>query len=228
MPDESCRCCGGSLTDRKVCKKCFQSTSEACTECGNHTLEKFHTMNLGENLEKFSKIIPKNGCVFVCNPNNPTGELLEKKQVLYITDVAKSKSSILFVDESFIELVPGKSQSVALYAPKKTNLFVLRSLTKSFAIPGVRAGYSIANKTMTDLINRTSMPWNVSILAQRAACAAVSSHKIHLEKAHHLIKKESDFLQKNIEWIQMCAKPSANFILGILQLAYTLEKTCKT
>ena len=170
MPDESCRCCGGSLTDRKVCKKCFQSTSEACTECGNHTLEKFHTMNLGENLEKFSKIIPKNGCVFVCNPNNPTGELLEKKQVLYITDVAKSKSSILFVDESFIELVPGKSQSVALYAPKKTNLFVLRSLTKSFAIPGVRAGYSIANKTMTDLINRTSMPWNVSILA---ACAAV-------------------------------------------------------
>ena len=50
MPDESCRCCGGSLTDRKVCKKCFQSTSEACTECGNHTLEKFHVMcNLSDN-----------------------------------------------------------------------------------------------------------------------------------------------------------------------------------
>ena len=50
MPDESCRCCGGSLTDRKVCKKCFQSTSEACTECGNHALEKFHVMcNLSDN-----------------------------------------------------------------------------------------------------------------------------------------------------------------------------------
>ena len=122
----------------------------------------------------------------------------------------------MFVDESFIELVPGKSQSVALYAPKRTNLFVLRSLTKSFAIPGVRAGYSIANKTMTDLINRTSMPWNVSILAQRAACAAVSSHKTHLEKAHHLIKKESDFLQKNINKMNgyKCVQnPSANFIL---------------
>ena len=88
-------------------------------------------------MKNFQKIIPKNGCVFICNPNNPTGELLEKKQVLYIADAAKSKSSILFVDESFIELVPGKSQSVALYAPKRTNLFVLRSLTKSFAIPGV-------------------------------------------------------------------------------------------
>ena len=50
MPDESCRCCGGSLTDRKVCKKCLQSTSETCTECGNHTLEKFHVMcNISDN-----------------------------------------------------------------------------------------------------------------------------------------------------------------------------------
>ena len=192
------------------------SEYESAASLAGHRITKFPTMNLGENLEKFSKIIPKNGCVFICNPNNPTGELLEKKQVLYIADAAKSKSSILFVDESFIELVPGKSQSVALYAPKRTNLFVLRSLTKSFAIPGVRAGYSIANKTMTDLINRTSMPWNVSILAQRAACAAVSSHKTHLEKAHHLIKKESDFLQKNINKMNgyKCVQnPSANFIL---------------
>ena len=88
--------------------------------------------------------------------------------------LAKSKSSILFVDESFIELVPGKSQSVALYAPKRTNLFVLRSLTKSFAIPGVRAGYSIANKTMTDLINRTSMPWKrLDSSAKSCMCGCV-------------------------------------------------------
>ena len=58
MPDESCRCCGGSLTDRKVCKKCFQSTSEACTECGNHTLEKFHVMcNLSDNNSEFVRLV---------------------------------------------------------------------------------------------------------------------------------------------------------------------------
>ena len=105
---------------------------------------------------------------------------------------------------------------VALYAPKRTNLFVLRSLTKSFSIPGVRAGYSIANKTMTDLINRTSMPWNVSVLAQKATCAAVSIHKTYLKKVQHLIKKESDFLQKNINKIDgyKCVQnSSANFIL---------------
>ena len=192
------------------------SEYESAASLAGHRITKFAAMNLGENLEKFSKAIPKNGCVFICNPNNPTGELLEKNQVLHIADVAKSKSSILFVDESFIEIVSGKNRSVALYAPKRTNLFVLRSLTKSFSIPGVRAGYSIANKTMTDLINRTSMPWNVSVLAQKATCAAVSIHKTYLKKVQHLIKKESDFLQKNINKIDgyKCVQnSSANFIL---------------
>ena len=192
------------------------SEYESAASLAGHRVTKFTAMNLGENLEKFSKVMPKNGCIFVCNPNNPTGELLEKEHVLYIANEAESKSSILFVDESFIEIVPGKSRSVAVYAPKRKNLFVLRSLTKSFAIPGVRAGYSIANKTMADLINRTSMPWNVSVLAQMAACAAVYSYKTHLKKAHRLIKKESEFLQKNINKIdgyKCVPNPSANFIL---------------
>ena len=67
------------------------SEYESAASLAGHRITKFPTMNLGENLEKFSKIIPKNGCVFICNPNNPTGELLEKKQVLYIADASKIK-----------------------------------------------------------------------------------------------------------------------------------------
>ncbi|MDI1496272.1 MAG: aminotransferase [Cenarchaeum symbiont of Oopsacas minuta] len=192
------------------------SEYESASSLAGHRVTKFTGINIGRDLEKFSKAMPKNGCVFVCNPNNPTGELLEIKDILYLADMAKSKSSILFVDESFIELVPGKNRSVVTFAPKRKNLFVLRSLTKSFAIPGIRVGYCVTNKNMADIVNCTSMPWNVSVLAQRATCAAVSSHKKHLAWARQLIKTESEFLQKNINKIDgyKCVQnPSSNFIL---------------
>ena len=62
------------------------SEYESAASLAGHRITKFPTMNLGENLEKFSKIIPKNGCVFICNPNNPTG-------LLAVTDGANSKNA---------------------------------------------------------------------------------------------------------------------------------------
>ncbi len=59
-------------------------------------------MNISENIDKFISQIPRNGCVFLCNPNNPTGKLLSKKQLLSIIKTAKKLSSIVFVDECFI------------------------------------------------------------------------------------------------------------------------------
>ena len=72
--------------------------------------------------------------MFVCNPNNPTGTILSKKQLTKIISAAKKKSSLVFVDECFIELVPESNQAVINLIKKHDNLFVLRSLTKSFGL----------------------------------------------------------------------------------------------
>ena len=72
----------------------------------------FKTTNLSNDLQKFIVKIPRNGCIFVCNPNNPTGVLLKKKEMLKIISVAKKKSTIVFLDETFIELVPDHDESV--------------------------------------------------------------------------------------------------------------------
>ena len=174
----------------------------------------FKTMNLSKNLNSFISKIPVNGCIFICNPNNPTGSILPKKQLTKIISVAKRKSCLVFVDECFIELVPQSDHSVLSLVKKYDNLFVLRSLTKSFGLAGIRIGYAGSSKQFIDILKKIKIPWNVNILAQEAGIIAIKN-KSHITKSKSIIKKESIFLKKMIANIQgfECNDTSTNFIL---------------
>ena len=174
----------------------------------------FKTMDLNVNLSDFIRKIPKNGCVFLCNPNNPTGTLLTKKSILQILKQAKRKLSLLFVDECFMELVPDKQESVIDFVKSYDNLFVLRSLTKSYGLAGIRIGYGIANKKLISIINKIKIPWNVNGLAQQAA-SSVLSNSGYLKRANNIIRKESNFLRNQILNIPgfECSPSTTNFIL---------------
>ena len=174
----------------------------------------FRTMNLENDFDEFLKIIPKKGCVFVCNPNNPTGNLISKRKLQEIIRTGKKKSTIIFVDESFIELVPDSRESIIKFVKKYNNLFVLRSLTKSFALPGMRVGYGIGSKQTISVLSNLKIPWNVSVLAQHAAGAALCSVS-YLDQARKIIKKESKYLRNKISMIPgfECHDSAANFIL---------------
>jgi len=174
----------------------------------------FKTMNLSKNLQKFIMKIPRNGCIFICNPNNPTGVLIKKKEMLKIISAAKKKSSLVFIDETFIELVPESNESLIKYIKNYENLFILRSLTKSFGLAGIRIGYGVSNSQIIDLLQKIKIPWNVSYMAQRAASAAICYHPF-LEKTCKLIKKEKDFISLNLAKSKnfTCRDSSTNFIL---------------
>ena len=174
----------------------------------------FKTMNLSENLDSFISQIPMNGCIFVCNPNNPTGTILSKKQLTKIISSAKRKSCLVFVDECFIELVPQSNQSVLTLVKKYDNLFVLRSLTKSFGLAGIRIGYAGASKQIIDILQKIKIPWSVNALAQEAGVIAIKNRS-HITKSKSIIKKESSFLKNKIADIQgfECHDTSTNFIL---------------
>lgn len=174
----------------------------------------FKTLNLSENIDSFISQIPKNGCVFVCNPNNPTGTILSKKQLRKIIVAAKLKSCFVFVDECFIELVPKSDESILNLVKKFDNLFVLRSLTKSFGLAGIRIGYAAASKQIISILEKMKIPWSVNALAQQAGIVALKN-KQHLTKSKSIIKKESNFLRKKIATIQgfECHDSSTNFIL---------------
>jgi threonine-phosphate decarboxylase len=190
------------------------SEYESASKLVNCKFVFFKTMNLSENLDSFISKIPTNGCVFVCNPNNPTGTILSEKQLTKIISTAKNKSSFVFVDECFIELVPESNQSVINLVKKYDNLFVLRSLTKSFGLAGIRIGYGIGSKTVVEILKKIKIPWSVNALAQEAGVLAIKN-KSHLAKSNSLIKKESNFLKKKITAISgfECYNSSTNFIL---------------
>jgi threonine-phosphate decarboxylase len=94
------------------------------------------------------------------------------------------------------------------------NLFILRSLTKSFGLAGLRIGYGLGSKQVIETLQKIKIPWNVSGVAQKSAITALSDSS-HLPKTLNLIKKESKFLIDSISKIRgfTCYNSATNFIL---------------
>ncbi len=146
---------------------------ESAAKLSGAKISFFKTMNLEKDVDDFISKLPNNGCIFICNPNNPTGNLISKKTLQKIIISANKKKTLVFIDECFIELVPDHDESIIKFIKKYNNLFILRSLTKSFALAGLRIGYGIGSKQMISVLNKIKIPWNVSGLAQQSASAAL-------------------------------------------------------
>nr|MDQ4050996.1 histidinol-phosphate aminotransferase family protein [Thermoproteota archaeon] len=155
--------------------------------------------------------------VFLCNPNNPTG-MLATKQILKIIKNVDSSTRIL-VDECFIEFTDKPDANTLIQQISEfDNLVILRSLTKSFGLAGLRVGYSVCNPTLAKKLSINKIPWNVNGLAQAAGVAALLE-KRYLSKARALLKKERRFLQDNIERLGSFhpIRSDSNFFLVHLQ-----------
>jgi threonine-phosphate decarboxylase len=151
--------------------------------------------------------------VFLCNPNNPTG-MLATKQIRKIIENIDSSTTIL-LDECFIELVDDPNANTMIEQIKEfDNLVILRSLTKSFGLAGLRVGYSVCNPTLAKKLSANKIPWNVNSLAQAAGAAALLETR-YLSKARALIKKERRFLHDNIEKLESFRpiRSDSNFFL---------------
>ena len=142
--------------------------------------------------------VKNSDAVFLCNPNNPTG-LLCTKSIKKIIECIDSSTKIL-IDECFIELVDDDNAQYAIIDKIKEfdNLIILRSLTKSFGLAGLRVGYSICNPKLARQLSANKIPWNVNGMAQIAGIVALQDVK-HLIKARAMIKKERRFMHEDIK-----------------------------
>lgn len=163
-----------------------------------------------ENLQLDYEFIIKNAnkvdnnidCLFLCNPNNPTGKNA-KNSICGILDRINSKVIIL-LDESYIEFTQAKARKDFNYFMNLTkdykNLVILRSLTKTFGLAGLRVGYAIADRALIYPLSNRLISWNVNGLAQLAAIEALKD-KDHLiaTKKNNIVEKKRVFklLEKN-------------------------------
>jgi threonine-phosphate decarboxylase len=137
--------------------------------------------------------------IFLCNPNNPTG-LFSVKPIKKIIESIDSSTKIL-IDECFIEFTDDDDHhhhSLINKIKEFDNIVILRSLTKSFGLAGLRVGYSISSPKLAKQLSANRIPWNVNGLAQMAGIIALKDLK-HLKKARAMIKKERQFIQFKIE-----------------------------
>lgn len=154
----------------------------------------------------------KTRAVFICNPNNPTGRKIEKAVLEEIIKKAHNCGSLIFLDEAYIEFTD--LESFCSRVEEFENLFVLRSLTKFFSLPGLRIGYGIANKEIIECLEKLRLPWNVNALAQVAVIESIKDGK-YIRESKKFMKKERDFLYRELSKIQkLKVFPSdANFFL---------------
>jgi L-threonine-O-3-phosphate decarboxylase len=164
-----------------------------------------------ENL--FDSLTEETDLLFLANPNNPTGKLLDREYLVTLLDRCKKMKINVVLDESFIEFC-GSEYSMLSEIYSYDNLIIVRSFTKLYAIPGVRLGYLINSSTfLIEKIGRQLPEWNISAFAQEAgiACAGESGYAA---KTVEYVKKERQFLEEGLKKLGIQVFESeANFLL---------------
>ena len=182
--------------------------------CKTHFFPLKSRDNLRLDIEELSRNLKNIDLLFLCNPNNPAGQLINKADMLKIADITRKRGIFLVIDEVFMDFVEDeKEETLIQEAIKRNNLFVIRSLTKFFALPGIRIGYGIGNKRLLKKLKIHKEYWSVNALAQIAGIAALKD-KEYVKKTKELISKERKFLYHKLSKINGLRPYSsvANFI----------------
>jgi len=147
---------------------------------------------------------------FLCNPNNPTGTLLPRAHVIELLRQAERRDQILCIDEAFIDLSDPSQSVIDISSP---HLFVLRSLTKSFAVPGLRVGFGCGDEDLVAAIEAIRPPWTVNSFAEDFAVRCLARSE-ELKTSRKSITAEREWLTNAFEEIGIAHRPSdTNFIL---------------
>lgn len=132
---------------------------------------------------------------FVCNPNNPTGTALEADAVRAL--VAARPSTLFVVDEAYVDLSDAPEAFSLLSAPLPDNVIVLRSFTKTYAVPGLRLGYAVGAPALIARVERFKEPWAVNALALAAGQALLDCVD-HARAGAELIRRERARLMERL------------------------------
>ncbi len=152
----------------------------------------------------------KTKLIFLCSPNNPTGNALDDKQMLKIIE---NFNGLIVLDEAYIDFCPEKTFLATL--SKFPNLVILQTLSKAWGLAGIRLGMAFASPEIIAILSKIKYPYNINLLTQRKALEMLQSDS-QKEKWVEIILKQRALLLKELSKLSMVTKiyPSdANFIL---------------
>ena len=149
--------------------------------------------------------------VFVCNPNNPTGVYLSRQDIDPMAEAAAACGALLVIDEAYLSFVGEPWDAMNL--PFIGNVVLLRSMTKDYALTGLRLGYAIASEEVIANLEVFQPDWSVNGLAQAAGLAALAD-TAYLPRAREAVEQAKEYLSDRLDRLSLTVHPSAaNFML---------------
>jgi threonine-phosphate decarboxylase len=145
--------------------------------------------NFLPNLNELHQALAQVDTVFLCNPNNPTGQLIDHRT---LRELCLAHPQVRFIiDESYLPFAP-LAQAASMTTTELDNVIVLWSVSKIFGMPGLRAGFLVANQGVVDRFRQYMQPWCVNSLAQEAVLFLGD----HLEEVQTFITRTRDYLSQ--------------------------------
>jgi histidinol-phosphate aminotransferase len=148
--------------------------------------------------------------IFLCSPNNPTGNLLRKENVL---DICKDLNSVIVVDEAYVDFAEGGSMISEV--KNNQNLIVMRTFSKAWGLAGIRLGYCVANKEIIKLLFKVKAPYNISSLTRYVIKEALNNINLKDDYIRATIDEREKLKKEliNLTWVSKVFDSDANFLL---------------
>ena len=204
---------GTATADVVVSQFCF-AVYPIVTKLFGANLITVPAKNYGHDLPAMLKAItPNTRIVFVANPNNPTGTLAPREEVIkFVNDVPDNV--LLVMDEAYVEFLDDPLDLVSLVRlGARKNLILMRTFSKIYGLAGLRIGYGIGNPEFISALEKIRQPFNINLLAQTAALAALDDNE-HVRKTRQNNFAGLEFFTRAFRDLKLEFVPSfANFIL---------------
>jgi L-threonine-O-3-phosphate decarboxylase len=140
--------------------------------------------------------------IFICNPNNPTGQVIDQEFILRWTE--QNPNTLFIIDEAYSAFAPN-FQSLVPHI--RSNILIMRSMTKDYALAGLRLGYAVGNPNVISALKKVQPPWSVNALAQEAGLAALREQD-YLHACLDQLQREKHKLVSELEIIGYQPVPS--------------------
>lgn len=178
------------------------------------------TSELQLDIPALTKQVGNCKVVFICSPNNPTGDVVKREDIISVIELFKD-SALVVVDEAYIEFCP--QFSFAELINTYPNLVVLRTLSKAFALAGLRCGFTLASKDIITMMSKIIAPYPISQPVAAIASAALTSEGLavmtdRVKTSIALRSQVEQFLDKQT-WLNKRFKSSTNYVLFNTELA---------
>jgi histidinol-phosphate aminotransferase len=163
------------------------------------------------DLDEMQKVIDNNSkLIFICSPNNPTGNLMRRETVLQI---AKNFDGIVVVDEAYIHF--SNEKSLVAEIRDNPNLVVLQTFSKAWGLAGLRVGLAFANEETVRLFNKVKPPYNVSQAAQELILKALGNESRVKETVAEIVRERSNLIDglNQFSFVKKIYPSDANFVL---------------